>query len=435
MANYFKWTGYLLAPLSLAVLLAALLTSPDSGSPDMKNRGPLETSLLAHLQEEVPRTASLLSSSASSSSSSPTQKYAFGRYTRPIPEPDVEASAPLLGERFGWLRLKRWHYTSLSNERFFVGLAVASLGFAENVWAYVVDKQNPTEIYSYERTFIMGNNIRQFSGSSCTGQTHFLERSNGAEEILIDYSPDHFLLRLNLTTASSSSDNNNNKRRLEGTVKVEYNAQSLGLLFPLDDPVGQQAAYTHKDAAMRVSSSASSLFWGEEELLSSAGKEKEQENEGDEGGEWVATLDWTRSWAKRFTQWRWASLAFVHEDKQSKKRRRIGLNFSALVYGDKENVLWVDGKMYPVDNVLFQLPSSSNKEEWRVASEDGKIELYFQPMVPRMEKMNALLVRNDFEQWCGLYRGRIELPSGEEEKEVIEFENVLGVAEDHAALW
>ena len=56
----------------------------------------------------------------------------------------------------------------------------------------------------------------------------------------------------------------------------------------------------------------------------------------------------------------------------------------------------------------------------------GRLQLAFQPILDRSSSINLLILRSEQHQFFGYFRGRCELDDGR----IIDFENLLGFAED-----
>lgn len=141
----------------------------------------------------------------------------------------------------------------------------------------------------------------------------------------------------------------------------------------------------------------------------------------------LASVDWSAGYMRRETFWNWASLSCKLHD-----GRRLGFNLAAGVNetGYTENGLWLDGKLHKIDMIDFQFDRYHPNHAWALRSNDGIINLHFEPAGQRKEKMNLLLVASNFTQHFGLFYGDITLNG-----EVIHLDGVWGFTEDHYAKW
>ena len=130
---------------------------------------------------------------------------------------------------------------------------------------------------------------------------------------------------------------------------------------------------------------------------------------------------------RRETFWNWGSLSAHLSD-----GRRIGFNLVAGVNdtGYTENALWLDDQMVKLSTVVFDFDRQDGEAPWGMRSQDGILDLRFEPAGQRSEKRNAVVIASNFTQFFGRYYGRISLP-GEE----LELSGQWGFAEDHFARW
>jgi hypothetical protein len=313
-------------------------------------------------------------------------KARLGRYGAPVPIVNID------GAGLARFRLKEWHYTAITTEDFFVAFAVVQLGYAANLFAYVVPRARPTRVKQLELVVPLGRGLR-FAGSSTHGVTTF---THGENVLVSRHSPKGFEIDLRLTLEG---------QRLSGHVVCAQGA-SLALVHALSS---DRVAYTHKG---NLYTTSGHLTFAGTPIPLSAG---------------FATLDWTRSQADRETVWNWAS--FAGHDTEG---RALGLNLSANVYDDvrgdsEENAAYLDGKAVALSGVDFVVPRSPDRMPWRIASKVGdEVSLVFSPLGVRAQNLDLGLVKSNFVQPFGTYAGRVLGRT---------VEGVFGVVEDHHAVW
>lgn len=318
--------------------------------------------------------------------------WAFGRYRQPIAEPSLGP-----GERWRALRTKEWHYHSVVDARWFLGVAVVQLGYLANAFLYLVEREAPSRRREYEALSPLGRAL-DFAPSSVKGTTRW---HKGRDRISIRYDSG-WQLELDVPLGAE---------RLMGELRIEPR-ESLAVAFPL---APDRPAYTHKAAGLPASGS---LRLGRRAI---------------ELDQALATLDWTRSLARRHTRWKWASFAGRSSD-----GRAIGLNLSSDVYDEPagvshENALFVDGVTHSLGGVEFVLPEDPETGAWRIRSREGsELELEFQPLGARKQKLDLLLLRSDFVQPYGTFRGEIRPRSL---AGPVRVDGAFGVVENHDALW
>ncbi len=316
------------------------------------------------------------------------QGWAFGRWRTPIRHPE-------LGHRaLRWLRLKEWHYTSVNCERVFLAFGLVQLGYAANVFLYLVDKERPSVAHQHVALAPLGWGL-DFAPSSIEGESRWRRKGS---EIRVAWQGREgrgaWEVRLDVPLG---------ERRLRGGFRVEA-ADALALLYDLGE---ERPAYTHKAAGLRASGS---VRFGDEAIDLAGG---------------LATLDWTRSLATRETRWKWASFAGRVGEHD------LGLNLSTEIYDDPkgaslENALWVDGRVHLLPAVSFEVPKLPAVEDWTIRSADGRVDLTFRPLGARAQHLDLKVIRSDFVQPYGLFRGRVLGHTIDE---------VFGVVEDHLSVW
>ena len=118
----------------------------------------------------------------------------------------------------------------------------------------------------------------------------------------------------------------------------------------------------------------------------------------------LASVDWSAGYMRRETSWNWGSLSCKLPD-----GRRLGFNLAAGVVetGFTENALWLDGKMHKVDMVDFQFDRYHHDHAWALRSNDGKVNVHFEPAGQRKEKKNAIIAASNFTQHFGRFYGEL----------------------------
>lgn len=150
----------------------------------------------------------------------------------------------------------------------------------------------------------------------------------------------------------------------------------------------------------------------------------------------LAGYDFSAGYMRRETNWCWASISAFIEG------HHIGLNLASGVNetSGSENVFWLDGIRHYLPQVTFEFNRHSSADEthspWKVYSTskdtgNALVDLSFQPLNCRKEKINALLIKSNFRQYMGYYQGIIRDNQGNE----IVLDNVFGLSEDHYAKW
>lgn len=141
-----------------------------------------------------------------------------------------------------------------------------------------------------------------------------------------------------------------------------------------------------------------------------------------------ACLDYSHGFLLRETRWRWASGCGRLAD-----GRMLGLN---LVEGHNdvpvtENALWVDGRLVPVGRTRFEFERGDPLRPWGLRSEDGRVDLRFEPEGVRRQNLDLKVLVSEYAQPIGTFSGVVRAEGGES----IEVAGLPGVTENHRSVW
>lgn len=117
----------------------------------------------------------------------------------------------------------------------------------------------------------------------------------------------------------------------------------------------------------------------------------------------------------RHTRWHWA---FAQSPE-------LGFNLVEGFVGAAECALWRDGGLEPLAEGRFERPSGEGP--WRIRTADERLNLSFEPVSAYRDRTRLGLVRSDFIQAYGLFRGRLAADRPEV--------RLWGVAEFQDSLW
>ncbi len=135
----------------------------------------------------------------------------------------------------------------------------------------------------------------------------------------------------------------------------------------------------------------------------------------------LAGLDFTHGYLARETAWRWAFASGRSGD------RRVAFNFSeGFLQGQGENAVWIDGDPRPAGKVSFTFDGNDPLSPWRIRSEDGRVDLVFQPEGQRAQSIDLMLIASKYVQPFGSFSGRLH---------GVQLDRLAGVTEDHTARW
>lgn len=290
-------------------------------------------------------------------------------------------------------RLKNWHYWSVKTPDFFLGSAVVQLNYLAKMFFYAFDLKE--------------NKLVEYSGLSLGGRHLEMDAQKsrwhkGNKSIRIQENS-YFEFEL---------------PKISGKLNFISLSKDFELLHEFEKK--NQLALTKKNSTYRVK--------GQVQFQGQNYEVMEDQSFG--------VTDWTKSWAKRITTWKWAS--FSGKDKENKFH--LGLNLSTQVYEDsqgngKENILWINETAYILKNAHITPPSnptSTHNKCWNISAigEKVSVKLTLIPLGVRKDYTNVGILKSDFIQPFGYYNGTIEM-----ENQTIFVENLFGVAEEHYAKW
>lgn len=138
-------------------------------------------------------------------------------------------------------------------------------------------------------------------------------------------------------------------------------------------------------------------------------------------------LDWGRGRWTRENTWYWAAASGFDEEYNP-----IGFN---LGYGfsdrssASENAFFLGNKLHKIANVTFSFKNHMNP--WIIKDDEGKLDLTFTPIVPRISKTDFFLIISDQKQIFGYFDGFVILEDGSKK----EIKHLMGFAEEVYNKW
>jgi len=113
--------------------------------------------------------------------------------------------------------------------------------------------------------------------------------------------------------------------------------------------------------------------------------------------------DWTGGFLRSETVWQWACFTAKVQDVS------IGLNVSRGVNetGYTENCYWINGKLNKVNFIHFTFDRQDINSNWTIKSEDGQIDLMFEPHGFNIQKKNFVITKSNFKQIIGTFTGQV----------------------------
>jgi hypothetical protein len=145
-------------------------------------------------------------------------------------------------------------------------------------------------------------------------------------------------------------------------------------------------------------------------------------------------LDWGRGVWTYQNQWYWSSLNAIQDG------HVIGWNLG-YGFGDtsaaSENMLFVDDKVYKLDDVVFDIPLDEKGHDdflkpWHFRSQSGDIDLTFTPIIDRHGGGNFLFIKSNQHQLFGRFSGKFLVDN---RSTVVEIHDLPGFAEKVFNRW
>ncbi|WIV96302.1 DUF2804 domain-containing protein [Kinneretia aquatilis] len=295
-----------------------------------------------------------------------------------------------------WRRLhhKRWLYLGLGDERVFIGLAVVDVGWTATAFAYLFDRQQARLRVDWSQDGLPGLQAHVADAPFAAGSvTRF--RGPGARITLSRDSGQ--LMQVQLDTPQF---------QLEAQLDLAHMAPPLLAIGPIAD--GGVAHATLKTSALPLR--------GQARLRGAAGHEDLSLDQA-----WGA-LDASNGLLARHTAWRWAS---AHGP-------GLGFNLQQGYFGGQENALWLDGQLIPLGAAQFAFDAARPLQPWHVRTDDGLLDLQFQPEGARQDARHLGFAASHYVQPVGRFSGWVRASPNGPKREV---HQLLGVTEDHRSMW
>ena len=143
-------------------------------------------------------------------------------------------------------------------------------------------------------------------------------------------------------------------------------------------------------------------------------------------------LDWGRGVWTYDNTWFWGTASGKINNKQF--GFNIGYGFGDLSNAT-ENMIFYDGKSHKFDKIEFVITKKGKKhefmKEWKITSNDNRMNLTFSPILNRVDKISLLLLVSDQHQVFGKFNGYVILDDGTK----LEVEDLLGSSEKVHNRW
>ena len=282
---------------------------------------------------------------------------------------------------------KRWFYVALATDEVFCAVATVDLGWTSAAFGYVFDHQQATVTAAFSQDGIPGFGAAM-ADRCATGAAHRFHFGG---------------LHIECRHVAASQCYQLHVRSRPMQIDAEFDAAGP-MLLAVGAVAGGSMHATQKSSARALR--------GELRLAAS--------RHALDGG--VASFDYSNGLLARDTAWRWAS---AHSSD-------IGFNLQAGYFGAHENALWLDGHLIALGAAEFGFDPDNPMAMWRVRTDDGLLDLSFQPRGMRRVDKNQLIAANRYVQPIGVFNGWVKASADATPRPV---QNLIGVTEDHQSRW
>jgi hypothetical protein len=298
------------------------------------------------------------------------------------------------------LRTKRWDYYGITTPTHFVSATLADLGYAGQVFAYIIDLQSgeyheDTLTIPFARGIVLPRNSTEGEGiySEARARFRFAAEPEG-RRVWVRWPG--FARGRGLA--------------VDAELSLPAAHESLVIVIP----IGRRRFYYNRKVNC-LPATGKVEFAGSAITLDPATA--------------LGNLDWGRGiWDYR-SFWVWASASGRLPD-----GRTVGLNLGGG-FGDTsaatENALILEGRIHKLGRVELHYRPGDYLRPWKMTSPDGRLDLEFTPFRERLARTNLLLITSEVHQMFGRYRGRIVGDQGM----VVQLDGLVGWAEEHRARW
>lgn len=299
-----------------------------------------------------------------------------------------------------FLRIKRWDYYAVFTPRLFFSATIAHLGYAGNIFVYVVDFEQ--KAYHEEGLVIpMGRGI-ELPRNSDDGVARY-----EGKDVRLFFHTSAGKHRLEVSWKQFEKG-----RGIEAEVVLNRlpKHESMNIVIPF----GKGRFYFNRK--INCMPAEGFVKYGErtENLLPNDS---------------VGSLDWGRGIWEYRSFWNWASASGFLPD-----RRTIGLNLGRG-FGDTsratENAIILDGRIHKLGEVTIDYTADDYMRPWRFTDVEGRLNLTFTPFLERVARTNLGIIFSEVHQMFGHYSGTTVLEDGA----VLHIDGLRGFAEEHHARW
>jgi hypothetical protein len=296
-------------------------------------------------------------------------------------------------------RIKRWDYYGITTPTHFFSFTLADLGYAGQVFAYVVDFER-REYHEETRTIPLARGL----SLPCNSSLGMSSYDNG--RIRVRFQVEDSCRLLSATWPGFWG------KGLAAALRLRLQEDHESMVIVI--PIAERRFYYNRKINCIPANGWVDL--GEKRYLL-----KPQDC--------LGNLDWGRGVWEYRSHWVWASASGFLPG-----HRTAGLNLG-YGFGDTsaatENAFILDGHIHKLGCVDFNYSKVDYMKSWSMTSLDGRLQLEFKPILERVAKTNLLLIYSNVHQIFGHYFGSFTTSDGER----VELDGLVGFAEEHHARW
>jgi hypothetical protein len=314
----------------------------------------------------------------------------FGSYRGGLPTVDLGRMGR--GGLYELTHRKRWIYVAIASEEVYLGVAAVHLGYLSTLFAFAFDRKAARVVV--DRSLVappIGQIVADTAGEGCdvrvkSGASRIsFRRARGASAYDLDVSVRDLSIRAQLESKGAPP--------------------PIGVVARIP---GGVVNTTEKGALLDVRGEATLV--GRRVTLDGA----------------LGGYDYTQGLLARRTSWRWAFALG-----RAKTGERVGLNLVEGFVGEPECAAWIDGELHPLAVGRFTFDPKKPLAPWQVRTDDGGVDLRFEPAGLHAEHKNFGVIASRFVQPVGTFSGTLAVQG----RSPLELDRVLGVTEDQDVLW
>ncbi|MFW9847586.1 MAG: DUF2804 domain-containing protein [Candidatus Thorarchaeota archaeon] len=300
----------------------------------------------------------------------------------------------------GWHRIKEWDYYYILNENYGITFTLSDLGYAGLISVVWLDFQRKTYQTVDSLAFLTKGRFN-FPPKSDTGNLVYEDK-----KIKLSYTITEGKRRINVECPEFQTENGD--RGLQGEIILDQDPNMDTMVIATHWPNKKKKFYYNQK--INCMPADGSITVGDTVY--------EFRSESSFGG-----LDWGRgNWTYK-NRWFWGSASGLLEGEPF--GWNIGYGFSDRTPAS-ENMVFYKGVAHKLDQVTFHYDKNDYLKPWKITSNDGRLEMDFEPLLDRYGKFNLLFLKSVQHQVFGHFTGKVVLDDGT----ILDVNRFLGFAED-----